>query len=286
MVATQTTDLVRTQPLKQGKRLRVAIAGLGAIGRVVAQKIDAGMENLELVAVSARDADKARRYLDGLDSKVELLPLRELPEVADVIVEALPASAFDDLAEPALRAGRMLVVISVGALIPRPHLIEVAERHGGRIIVPTGALIGLDAVKAAAEGNIASVRMVTRKPPKGLDRAPYLVENEIRLDGLLEPMKVFEGSARDAVKGFPANVNVVAALSLAGVGADRTMIEIWADPSTDRNRHRIVVDSDSASFSMEIANIPTEENPKTGRITALSVVAAIRRIGSAMQVGT
>lgn len=271
---------------RQQETLRIAIAGLGTIGKVVAGRIDAGMKNCRLMAVAARDREKATRFLNGLRSKVDILPLQDLPKVADVIVEALPASAFEELAYPALRAGRTLVVISVGALISRPELFELAEQFGGRIVVPTGALIGLDAVKAAAEGTINSVRMITRKPPKGLDGAPYLVEKSIRVDNLQEPLKVFEGSARDAVRGFPANVNVVAALSLAGIGPDRTTIEIWADPSIDRNRHRIAVDSDSASFSMEIGNVPSDENPKTGKITALSVVAAIRKIGSAVQIGT
>ena len=270
----------------RGDPLRVAIAGLGAIGKVVAQRIDAGMKGCQLVAVSARDVEKAGRFVSGLRSKVDVLPLQELPKIADVIVEALPASAFAELAEPALRAGRTLVVISVGALIGRSDLFDLAEQFGGKILVPTGALLGLDAVKAAAEGTINSVRMVTRKPPKGLYGAPYLAEHKIQLENLDVPLKVFEGSARDAVKGFPANVNVVAALSLAGIGADRTTIEIWADPSTDRNRHKIMVDSDSASFSMEIGNIPSDENPKTGKITALSVVAAIRKIRGAVQIGT
>jgi aspartate dehydrogenase len=163
--------------------------------------------------------------------------------------------------------------------------MELARAHGGQIIVPTGALIGLDAVSAAAEGEIRSVTMVTRKPPKGLAGAPYLVKNAISVDGLNAPKQVFKGTARDAAAGFPANVNVVAALSLAGIGPDRTTIEIWADPSLDRNCHRIEVEADSASFSMSIENIPSE-NPKTGRITALSALAALRKLGAPLRVGT
>jgi len=245
--------------------LRVAIAGLGSIGKVVARRIDKGLEGCELVAASIRNPETARAFLAELKSPVTLMELEDLPEVADVIIEALPASVFDTLAEPVLKAGRTLVVISVGALVSRPHLLDLARAYGGKIVAPTGALIGLDAVKAAKEGTINSVRMVTRKPVKGLEGAPYLVKNNISLENLTEPRKVFEGTARDAVIGFPTDVNVVAALGLAGIGADRTMIEIWADPASDRNRHRITVDSDSATFSMEIANIPSVENPKTAR---------------------
>jgi aspartate dehydrogenase len=165
------------------------------------------------------------------------------------------------------------------------HYQALAQAHGASIIVATGALLGLDAVQAAAQGQIHSIRMVTRKPPQGLQGAPYLVANNISVDGLTSPKKVFEGNALDAVIGFPANVNVAAALGLAGVGPENTMIEIWADPSTERNNHTITVDADSASFTLTIANIPSE-NPKTGRITALSMIAALRKLGSVLRVGT
>jgi aspartate dehydrogenase len=151
--------------------------------------------------------------------------------------------------------------------------------------VPTGALIGLDAVTAAAEGTIHSVRLVTRKPPLGLAGAPYLVENRIGVEGLSEPLRIFEGTAREAAKGFPANLNVAVALSLAGIGPDRTRVEIWADPTVTRNTHRIEVDSDSARLSMTIENIPSE-NPRTGRITALSVIACLRKQCASLRIGT
>jgi len=129
------------------------------------------------------------------------------------------------------------------------------------------------------------VRMITRKPPGGLAGAPYLVQHKISLEGLNTAKCVFTGSARDAAAGFPANVNVVAALSLAGIGPDRTTIEIWADPAVTRNCHTIEVDADSARFSLAIENIPSE-NPKTGRITALSVLAALRKLNAPLRVGT
>jgi len=151
--------------------------------------------------------------------------------------------------------------------------------------VPTGALLGLDAVAAAAEGQVHSVRMTTRKPPQGLAGAPYLVANNISVDGLNEAKRVFSGTARAAAAGFPANVNVVAALALAGVGPDRTMIDIWADPAVERNCHSIEVDADSARFTLAIENVPSD-NPKTGRIVALSVVATLRKLNAPLRVGT
>jgi len=165
-------------------------------------------------------------------------------------------------------------------------LVDVARRNRGRILVPTGALLGLDAVVAAAEGGIASVKMTTRKPPQGLSGAPYLVANDIDVTGLTEPKCVFIGTAREAARGFPANVNVAAALALAGIGPDRTAIEIWADPGVTRNIHRIEVEAAAGRLSMQIENVPSEENPRTGRLTALSVVAALRKLVSPLAIGT
>jgi aspartate dehydrogenase len=153
-------------------------------------------------------------------------------------------------------------------------------------VVPTGALLGLDAVRATAEGNIASAKIVTRKPPAGLIGAPLLVERNLSVDGLTEPLLVFAGNARQAIAGFPANVNVAVALSLAGIGPDRTQVEIWADPGVTRNVHTILVKSDSSDLTMTIENIPSEENPRTGRITALSALAALRRLTAPLVVGS
>jgi aspartate dehydrogenase len=263
----------------------VAIAGLGAIGRVVARRLAAGMPGLRLACAAARDHAKAREWLDREDIACPLVEFAQFPRHADLAVECAPAQLLEEICTPMLMAGKRVMVLSAGALLPRPHLIELARFHGGQIIVPTGALLGLDAVAAAAEGTIHTVRMTTRKPPGGLAGAPHLVKNAISLDGLNTAKLVFSGTAREAAAGFPANVNVVAALSLAGIGPDRTTIEIWADPAVTRNCHAIEVDADSAKFSLAIENIPSE-NPRTGRITALSVVAALRKLGAPLRVGT
>jgi aspartate dehydrogenase len=264
---------------------RIAIAGLGEIGRTMARRLAQGMPGLSLAAIATRDREKAKKWLDGEGIACPLVSLDELPDHADLVVECAPAAILDRICTPMLRAGKQVMVLSASALLPRSELIDLARAHGGQIIVPTGALIGFDAVSAAAEGTIDKVEMVTRKPPRGLAGAPYLVENNISVDGLTSALRVFKGSARDAAAAFPANVNVVAALSLAGIGPDRTTIEIWADPAVTRNCHQIKVEADSASFSMSIENVPSE-NPKTGRITALSAIAALRKLTSPLQVGT
>ena len=259
---------------------------MGAIGTALARHLDQGVQGLSLVAISVRDLDKVRPKLEKLRVKPEIVRLGELAEIADVVVECAPAGVFDEIAVPAVDAGRILVPASVGALLDRPKLIEKAREQGARILVPTGALLGLDAVRAAAEGKIHSVQMVTRKPPAGLKGAPFLHGKEINLDRLAEPLKLFTGPAREAVKGFPANVNVAAALSLAGIGPDRTEIEIWADPGVTRNTHHIIVESDSARLEMSIENIPSKENAGTGRITPLSILATLRGLSTPLKVGT
>jgi aspartate dehydrogenase len=265
---------------------RVAIAGFGAIGRVVAQHLDRGIAGLRLGAVAARDEARAERAMADFAHPVPVLPLAQLAEEAEIVVECAPAAVLRDIAEPALGRGRSLVVLSCGALLDNFDLVELARRAGGRILVPTGALLGLDAVQAAAKGGVDRVHMITRKPPQGLAGAPYLVAHGIAVDGLAAAKRVFIGTAREAARGFPANVNVAAALALAGIGPDRTTIEIWADPQVTRNIHRIEVEAEVAHLTLEIENVPSPDNPRTGRLTALSVIALLEKLSSPLQIGT
>ncbi|MFK8251890.1 aspartate dehydrogenase [Ancylobacter terrae] len=265
--------------------LRVAIAGLGAVGLRVAHALDKGVPGCELAAVSAHDRARAAERLAHLRRPVPVVAVDELEPLADIVVECAPAALLPAIAGPFLKAGKTVIVLSSGAILAHQELVDLARAHGGQIVVPTGALLGLDAVTAAAEGDIRSVRMITRKPVKGLVGAPYLVEHDIAIDDITEPLRIFDGTPREAAVGFPANLNVAVALALAGIGPDRTRLEIWADPALTRNTHTIEVDADSASFSMSIANIPTD-NPKTGRITALSVISYLRKLNAPLRVGS
>jgi aspartate dehydrogenase len=266
--------------------VKVGIAGFGTIGKPVAAALDRGIDGLELAGICSGDQDKARRSMEGVCAPVPLVGPQELADMCDIVVECVPKAAFRDIAEPALKAGRIFITVSGAGLLIHPDVVEIARHHGAQIILATGALLGLDAVRAAAEGEIHEVRMITRKPPLSLIGAPYLEEYGISIDNLSEPLKVFEGTARDGAAGFPANVNVAAALGLAGIGPDRTTLEIWADPALDRNTHRIEVDADSARFSLSIENVPSPENPGTGKITPLSVIAALRGLTAPLKVGS
>ncbi|WP_137125192.1 aspartate dehydrogenase [Roseomonas sp. HF4] len=265
--------------------LTVGIAGLGAIGLHLARALDAGVQGLRLAAVSARDLKKAQANVGGFKVPPMVVSNAELA-ACDVVVEAAPAAAFEEIATAAIEAGRIFVPSSVGALLPRMHLVDRAKQTGARIVVPTGALLGLDAVRAAAEGEVESVTIETRKPPRGLEGAPYLKQNAIDVLAITTPTRIFKGNAFDAAQGFPANVNVAAALALAGIGPERTMVEIWADPAQTRNQHTIRVEAASARLTMTIENVPSAENPRTGRITPLSILACLRGLTSTLKVGS
>jgi aspartate dehydrogenase len=255
--------------------LTVAIAGLGAIGLEVARALDHGIPGLRLVSVAARDADMARLSLATFDAPPAIVDFAGLAD-ADLVVEAAPAALFERIAEPAIERGRIFVPASVGALLTHIGLAERARQTGARIIVPTGALLGLDAVRAAAEGPVDSITLVTRKPPAGLVGAL----------GITEPTRIFSGNALDAAAGFPANVNVAAALALAGIGPLRTQVEIWADPTIDRNVHTVRIEAAAARCTMTVEGVPSPTNPRTGRLAPLSVIACLRGLTATVKVGS
>jgi len=268
------------------KCFTVGIAGLGAAGMRVAHGIDRGeVPGMTLVAVAASTPESAAAKVAGLASPPKAVAAEELARHADIVIESAPKAAFLPVARSAIDAGRIFMPLSCAQLLENMDLADRAVGTGARILVPTGAILGLDAIRAMAVGEILEVTLETRKPPRGLADAPHLRRNGISIEGLTEPKRVFKGSAREAAIGFPANVNVAAALALAGIGPDRTAVEIWADPGVDRNQQTVRVRSDSAEAEMTIRNVPSE-NPRTGRITALSVIACLRRMTGALAVGT
>ena len=266
--------------------MNVGIIGFGTIGRALALKLQDRDVPLDLVAIASRDMMKAKAFAARLDRAPAVCSIDELIGSADVIVDCAPTAAFEHIATGTLDAAKILVTVNGAALLQHPQMQDLARKTGGRIILATGALLGLDAVRAAALGTIHSVNMITRKPPKSLVTAEYVVKNRIDLTALEEPLKLFCGSAREGAAAFPANVNVAAALGLAGIGPDRTMLEIWADPALERNTHRIIVDADSARLELAIENVPTQENPGTGKITALSILAALRALVVPVHIGS
>jgi aspartate dehydrogenase len=265
--------------------LTVGVVGLGVIGRQVCRALDAGLPGLRLAAATARTPTTARAFLGSLATPVPLLSLDDLVTVCEVVVEASSQAHLQDIAPRALGAGRDLVVLSCGALLGRDDWVALAERQGGRILVPSGAIGGLDAVKGGAVGAVTAVTMESRKAPAGWAGAPWVVQQKIDLDAIREETLLFEGPATEACPAFPANVNVLAALSLAGIGPARTTTRIYAVPGLARNTHRVRVEGEFGSIELEIRNVPSE-NPRTGRLSYLSTIALLRDLGATLRVGT
>jgi len=267
--------------------MKVGIAGTGAIGLKVAKVLEeGGIPDCILGGVAARTPERAIGVAKVFSTPVAFLSFDELAAECDLVIEALPPVLFDDLARPVLENGKTLVVLSASQLLGRHDLIALAGVAGGRILVPSGAMLGLDAVKAASLGVIESITIETRKPVAGLLHAPYLQKAGLDLRELTEATCILAGSVTEIAKEFPANVNVAATLSLAGIGPDRMRMEIWADPTLVRNMHTVRVTSDSSDFTMQIQNRPSAENAATGRITPQSVIALLKDLTSVLRVGT
>jgi aspartate dehydrogenase len=263
---------------------RVGIFGLGTIGRHVARALAAGVPGLSLAGATSQDRDRARAFLSTLVGGPPLLEFGELVDRADIVVETATQAALAERAPAILAAGRDLIVLSVGALLDHSEWVDQAAAHGARIHVPSAAIAGLDGLKGAAvDGHLETVVMETRKPPRGLAGASGVAG--LDLAAITTPTLVFEGTAREACRAFPANVNVVAAVSLAGLGPDRTCIRIHADPSVDRNRHTVTAEGAFGRLRIELENVPSE-NPRTGKLSYLSTIAYLRGLDAPLRVGT
>jgi aspartate dehydrogenase len=240
-----------------------------------------------LAGVSDVDPARAAALARSLKRSVPVLPLPDLIEASDLVLEATSKAAAPAVIRSALERSRDVMVMSVGGLLEcAAELAQLAQAHGRRLYIPSGAIAGLDAIKGAMAGRVSKVTLTTRKHPRALEGAPYVVKEGLDLQALREPTVIFSGSAEEAVPAFPANINVAAALSLAGIGAGRTEVRILADPACDRNIHEIEAEGDFGRLVARLENVPSPENPKTSSMAILSAVALLRRITAPLVVGT
>ena len=259
----------------------IGIVGCGAIGKALVRAVEDGKLAVRIAGVTSRSAQSAREFLATFKHPPHYLPLDDLIAASDLLVEAAGGHVVAELASKAFGAGKDLMVISVGALLEHPEVMAESRRTGCRLYVPSGAIAGLDGIKSACVGAIDHVTHTTRKPPLGLEGAPYLVERGISLVGLQEEQEVFFGSAREACRGFPANVNVTGAVSLAGIGPDQTRVRILAVPGLQRNCHDIDIEGEFGKLHVHIENIPSEsEDRKVDRAVDYSRRARRRRPGA------
>ncbi len=258
--------------------VKVGIAGVGAIGGAVARALvsDAGIDGFVLDCISDPDA-KPSFDVDNVDFDV-------LVSRCDLVIECLPAHVVPVLAEKVFAVGVDVVFISSAALLLYPHILEQLKASQSRAYVPSGALCGLDGVRAMQEMGIEEAVIASTKPPGGFACAPYVVSRSIDLLDIDQKTLLFEGNALEASRGFPANVNVAATLSLAGIGAERTRVEIWADPAAVGNAHEITVKSAYSTLVSRIENMPDPDNPKSSVLAAQSIVATLRNMHSAVMI--
>ena len=269
------------------KRLKVGIVGCGAMGsQIAAACLERYPRAVELTAVCDIDQKRVSALNLSLKKKVRVLGLDRLIREVDLVIESSSASASADIVERCIKNKTSCMVMSVGGLLGREALLEKAAKSGVNIYVPSGALCGIDALKAASVGKIESVTLTTRKPPGGLEGAPYLVKNRIDVRAIKEETVVFEGSASDAVKGFPANVNVSAVLSLAGIGSKKTRVRIVTSPEYTKNIHEVEIRGDSGSIITRTENVPSRANPKTSALAIYSAIATLGEIVKSVRIGT
>ena len=252
--------------------IKIAVAGIGAVGSVVTRALIDGIPGFTLTAVSDLDEGETRRRINRPDFDLPFITLEKIANHADWIVEALPAKAMPALARAVLGQNKTLVAISSGALLLNPDLREMKT---GRILLPAGAIAGMDGVTALAEQGIRAARLTTTKPPGGFAGTPHAA-TAIRT-------RIFAGHALAAAAAFPANINVAATLSMATrLDPEQVQVEIWADPAATGNTHEIHVEGAFSTFDFRIANLPDPSNPKSSALTALSIVALLRRQTSAL----
>ena len=265
--------------------MKVGLVGCGNIASALCEAMADGRIGGEVSGLTDVDADKAERLRQQYKLNAAIGTLDETAAACDFLVEAAVAAVVPDVVRSAARHGVDCLIMSLGGLMLNPDLFGVARQGNILICMPSGAICGLDGIRSAMQAGLDSVTLTTRKPPAGLKGAPYLVNNGISVDGLTEPLVVFDGSALDAVKAFPANVNVAAALSLAGIGAERTKVRVVADPAATTNSHEIVAIGPFGELRAMTNNLPSPNNPKSSYLASLSAIAELRTAAARFDAG-
>jgi len=257
--------------------VKVGIIGCGCIGTELCRAIRSGRVHAELVALNDIRRERAEKLNEELKLGAAVVSFEELVALCDVIAECAAAECAPKVVEAAIVARKIALIMSVGGLMQRPDLFDRARRTGTKIIIPSGAIAGVDAIEAAAEDRLDEVTLTTTKPPAGLRGAPYVVARGIDLDKITERTVIFEGNALEAVSAFPQNVNVAATLGFAGIGPHRTRVRVVADPTVSANVHEVMARGGFGTLTTRTENVPSEVNPKTSRLAALSAISALKK---------
>ncbi len=270
------------------KLKRIGIVGCGAIGSRIARALVKDFAGqAKLAALYDIDLAKAKILAAGLKKKNIIAgSLDDLIKRSDFVVEAASAKISADVARRAILKSRDCLVMSVGGLLPAPDLFKLAEKNNRFLYIPSGAICGIDGIKAHKLAGIKKVRLTTRKPPKALIGAPYVLKNKINLSGIKKETVIFEGSVQEAIEGFPQNINVAAVLSLSGAGAGKALVRIVSSPDYKGNIHEIEVESLAGKAFIRCENYPSPDNPRTSYLAVLSAIASLKQAFSPVKIGT
>lgn len=255
---------------------KVGIAGMGAMGRTVARALAEEIPGYKFHAASD--------ITPSMEFEIPFVNFQTLCRECDLIVECLPAHVVPALMTEAVNNNRDVILISSSALLVYPKILEQHKRSKGRIIVPSGAACGLDGVRALAQSGIKTATIASTKHPRGYTGAPFIVDNSVDLNGIVQKTLLFSGNAADAAKAFPANINVGATLSLAGIGPEKTTVEIWADPDATGNTHEIKVVGNYSTINAKVENVPDPANPKTSMLAAYSIISVLKGLSEPLVV--
>jgi aspartate dehydrogenase len=266
--------------------LKIGLLGVGAIGRTIATAIDNRQIVAELVAICDQDRERAAALSRELKSHPPVATLDQMLEQCDVAVEAAGQAALAEFVPAALEHGRDFLVMSVGGLLGHEDWFEEAQRRGVKIYVPSGAIAGLDGIKSGSIGRIDQASLTSRKPARALHGTKYVADRGIALDALTEDTVIFEGSAEEAARAFPATSNVAASLRLAVPRTAPVRVRVVAVPGGTQNVHEIHVAGEFGCLSVKVENVPAKTNPKTSQLAAFSAVATLRNLTQSLRVGT
>lgn len=271
------------------KLLKIGIVGCGAIGSSLAKSVFSDFtEKAQLTSLYDVDIEKAYQLANKFNNqKLAALNLEDLINKVDLVVEATAADSALEIAKKTISASRDIMILSVGGIIEGyQELLALAGEKGARVFIPSGAVCGLDGLKASVCAGIKKVTLTTIKPAKAFLGNSYVLKRKIRLDGLQEDTVIFEGDAFTAIRAFPQNINVAATLSLAGIGAKETKVRIIASAGIERNIHEVEIESEAGRITARTENIAHPDNPKTSFLAVLSAIAALKQILEPVKIGT
>jgi aspartate dehydrogenase len=267
-------------------RLRVGIAGVGAIGQLLAKALDRGEVRADLAGIADPDRALAEKVAGALTHQAPIFSLDELVSRSDLVVEAARQEALAEIVPKVLGAGKDLMVMSAGGLIGREDWFRMAEDRGRRIYVPSGAIAGLDGLKAACRGRMDLVTLTSRKPVAALRGTKYVVEKGIDVDAFQSETIIFDGPPEAACKAFPTTSNVAASLRLAVGSSVNVKVRVAAVPGGTQNVHEITAQGEFGTLRMTVENVPSASNPRTSALAALSALATLDGLTRSLRVGT